>query len=207
MKTVNKLLVVLTALSMGMNFKLSAQTNALQFIPPNFSFIPAFSSNSAAMNLISNLLAEPKPELSVPQLSETWSPPGTYWALTQPAPLPMDRFPDLPVYEIATNQYVIDDRSVDYTALAEQYQAEMEAEGITNQTITTYSIDTNGLWIQVPTNGLATPGFFAVNVMNTIQGQPYDILTTPNLLGSWATELTVTGAVGNVTPVTLPINL
>ena len=42
--------------------------------------------------------------------------------------------------------------------------------------------------------------------MNTLQGQGYDILTTPDLLASWATELTVTGAVGNVTPVQLPMN-
>jgi hypothetical protein len=146
------------------------------------------------------------PELSVPMVSQTWSPPGTYWTLTQPVPLPMDMFPDLPVYEVATNQYLIDDRSVDYAALAAQQQAEMEAEGITNPPISTYSIDTNGLWIQVPTNSLATPHYFNVNVMNTIQGQPYDILTTPDLLASWSTELTVTGAVGNVTPVSLPMN-
>ncbi len=42
--------------------------------------------------------------------------------------------------------------------------------------------------------------------MNTLQGQSYDILTTSDLLASWATELTVTGAVDNVTPVQVPMN-
>jgi hypothetical protein len=205
--SVKRLATLAAALFLGASLPALAQTGEMQYVPRDFSFIPVFASNSAAMNLITNLLNEPQPELSVPQVSQTWSPPGTYWTLKQPVPLPMDMFPDLPVYEIATNQYLIDDRSVDYAALAAQQQAEMEAEGITNPPITTYSIDTNGLWIQVPTNSLATPHYFNVNVMNTIQEQPYDILTKADLLAStWATELTVTGAVGNITPVTIPMN-
>jgi hypothetical protein len=65
-----------------------------------------FKNNPYALFVITNLLAEPEPELSVPTVSQTWSPPGTYWTLKNGgAPLPVDMFPDLPVYETGTNQY------------------------------------------------------------------------------------------------------
>lgn len=188
-----------------------AQINSsVRPVPQNFiTQNPAFARNPAALELITNLLAEPEPELSVPAVSQTGSPPGTYWTLKgAPAPLPFDPYPDLPVYAIGTNNnFIIDDRSVDYEALNQLAQVETQLAGLTNGTVNSYTFDTNGLWILVPTNSLATPGYFTVNVMNTIQGQRYDFLTKSDLLyPTWATALTVTGAVGNATEVELPMN-
>ncbi|MGH7977556.1 MAG: hypothetical protein ACREC8_12965, partial [Limisphaerales bacterium] len=167
---------------------------------------PVFAGNPAAEQLVSNLLAEPPATLSIPTVSRTnSSTPGTYWTLQDDSPpLPFDPFPDLPVYSIGTNdQYLIDDSSVDYAGLDEQMQADGEISGLTNPPISN-PIDTNGLYLQVPTNSLATPGYFTVNVMNTIASQSYDILTKSNLAyPTWATILT-TNAVANVTQVQVP---
>ena len=106
-----------------------AQINSgVRPVPQNFiTQIPVFARNPAALELITNLLAEPEPELSVPEVSQFFSPPGTFWTLKGGAPLPCDPFPDLPVYAIGTNNnYLIDDRSVDYDGLSLLAQAENE---------------------------------------------------------------------------------
>jgi hypothetical protein len=195
---VNRLLTLTSVLLLCLS--LAAQAQILE--------VPNLNSNALAMFIITNLLAEPQPELSVPLFSRTnTGPEGNYWRFQGPAlPLPLDPFPELLVYQIGTNQYLIDDRSVDYPALNALLEAQAEAEGWTNPPATISLMDTNGLWIDVPTNSLAVPDYFSVNLMNTLQGQGYDILTTPDLLASWATALTVTGAVGNVTPVQVPMN-
>lgn len=99
---------------------------------------------------------------------------------------------------------MIDDRSVDYVALAAQQRGEDEAEGLTNQTINIYQIDTNSLWLEVPSDGLADPTRLKVILHNTGQGQSYTLLTTTNLLSpAWAAELTTNGSAGNATEVEL----
>lgn len=187
-----------------------AQINSgVRPVPQNFiTQIPVFARNPAALELITNLLAEPEPELSVPEVSQFFSPPGTFWTLKGGAPLPCDPFPDLPVYAIGTNNnYLIDDRSVDYDGLSLLAQAENELLGLTNGTISTYTIDTNDLYLEVPVDSLADSGQFKIILCNTIQGQSYDFLTKSDLLcPTWATALTVTGAVGNATEVELPMN-
>jgi len=207
-QSVGGLVCLLAVMIIGPGVNLWARPLGFRSAPPS-GVIPIFNSNPYALLVISNLLAAPAPALSVPEVSNQAShAPGTYWTLKGPAvPLPFDPYPDLPVYEVSTNRnFIIDDRSVDYQALSLLRQAENELLGLTNQPVSTYTFDTNGLWIQVPTNSLATPGYFNVNVMNTVLGQSYDILTTPDLLATWATALVVTGAVGNVTPVQLPMN-
>ena len=78
---------------------------------------------------------------------------------------------------------------------------------MTNQTVTTYAIDTNGFWLEVPPDSLAGSNQFKVILHNTIQGQSYDFLTKSDLLyPTWATELTTTGAAGNATEVELSMN-
>ncbi len=120
-------------------------------------------------------------------------------------PLPAD-INHLPIWLISSNLFLIDDRSVDYSALSEQMRENAELLGLTNGTIGNYSFDTNGLWLQVPTNSLATSDYFTVNVMNTVIGQSYDILTKSNLsLPAWTTVLT-TNAAENVTQVQVPRN-
>ena len=196
-------------LFIGTGFNLLAQTNNFRRIP-QFSIIPAFTNNPYALFVITNLLAEPQPELSVPAVSHAGGTSGTFWTLKgTPVPLPFDPYPELPVYQISTNgAFIIDDRSVDYATLTELEALEAMANGATNQTFVgcaTCALDEKGLlWIEVPTNSLATPGYFTVAVHNTVQSQTYDILTTPDLLAPWVTELVVTGAVGTITPVEVP---
>ncbi len=73
----------------------------------------------------------------------------------------VDPFPDLPVYAINTNgDYLIDNRSVDYEGLAVLQEIEDQLLGLTNSTLTTCTINTNGLWIETPPGSLATPGWF-----------------------------------------------
>ncbi len=73
---------------------------------PQYSLTHLFTNNPYALFVITNLQAEPQPEVSVPQISQTNSgPPGTYWTFQAPAaPLPFDMFPGLPAYEIAPNE-------------------------------------------------------------------------------------------------------
>jgi hypothetical protein len=206
-------LSLLTALFFCTIFNGNAQTNHFRRTPAEYSIVPMFTNNPVAMFVITNLLQEPMPGLSVPAVSQVGSAPGTYWTLKgAPVPLPFDPYPELPVYQVSTNgQFIIDDRSVDYATLDELNALEAEAFASTNTTVftgcQTCAWDESGLlWIEVPTNSLATPDYFTVAVHNTVQGQSYDILTTPNLVGSWATELVVTGAVGTVTSVQIPMN-
>ena len=166
------------------------------------------ANNPAAEELVSNLLAAPQPELSVPQFSQAGSAPGTYWTLKgAAAPLPFDPYPDLPIYSLGTNgQYLIDDRSVDYTTLDAQMQAEAELEGLTNPPISINPINTNGLWLEVPPDSLSDTNYFKVILHNAIQGQSYDFLTTSSLNSpiSWAAELTTNNPSGNSIEVELP---
>jgi hypothetical protein len=128
------------------------------------------------------------------------------------APLPFNPYPELPVYQVSTNNtFIIDDRSVDYAMMVELDALEAMAFASTNTPVFTgcaaCAYDEKGLlWIEVPTNSMATPNYFTVAVHNTVPGQAYDILTTPNLRDSWTTELVVTGAVGNITPVEVTWN-
>jgi hypothetical protein len=192
-------------LALATNFTLEAQSTN----PAPWVSYSVFKDNPYALFVISNLLAEPPPELRVPELSmQVDCMPGTYWTLKGAhVPWPANPFPELPVYPIGTNSFLVDDRSVDYTALAVQRQAEVEAEGLTNYTISAYTFDTNGLWLEVPTNSLADSGQFKVILHNSLQGQNYNVLTKSDLLcPMWTTELTVTGAVGSVTEAELPMN-
>jgi hypothetical protein len=70
------------------------------------------------------------------------------------------------------------------------------------------TINTNGLWLEVATNAYSfVSNYFNVLIHNTTNGNFYDVLTKTNLLlPQWTVENTVTGAVGNVTPVTLGLN-
>jgi hypothetical protein len=112
--TVGKFAILFALLFLGVTAK--AQTNN-GVRPPSDNWValnPAFANNPAAAAFASNLLAQPQPELSVPQVSQSGSGiAGTFWTLKNaPVPLPYDPYPDLPVYSLGTNgQYLIDDRS------------------------------------------------------------------------------------------------
>lgn len=53
-----------------------------------------------------------------------------FYSLQRPnwPPLPVNRFPDLPVSELGKNSFLIDDRSIDY----DQIRMEAEAEAVMN---------------------------------------------------------------------------
>ena len=189
-----------------------SQTNRFRPMPFEYGIIPMFTNNPVAMYVITNLLQEPQPELSVPVVSPTSHAPGTYWTLKgAPVPLPFNPYPELDVYQVSTNgQFIIDDRSVDYQTLNELNALEAEAFASTNTPVFTgcQVCDWNDhglLWLEA-SNSLATPGYFTVALHNTVQGQSYDVMTTPDLLASFSTELIVTGAVGTVTSVQIPMN-
>lgn len=107
-----------------------------------------------------------------------------------------------------TNVFLIDDRSVDYATL----DAQIAAENATNGSAFTFQsydsiINTNKLWLSVPTNALPGSNQFNVVIHETVAGNFYDVLTKADLmLPTWAVEQTVTGAAGNATPVTLAQN-
>jgi hypothetical protein len=193
-------LMILAVMLFDGSFNLQAQTNEFRGAP---SLIAIFTNNPVAINVITNLLDAPRPELSVPVVSHTNdSPGGTYWLLSQPAPLPFDPYPDLPVYQVTTNDgasgisFIIDDRSVDYDALTN----DISTNTFTSDALT---IDTNSLYLKVATNSTVS-NEFNVLMVNTTNGDFYDVLTKVDLsLPSWTVENTVTGAVGHITPVTL----
>jgi hypothetical protein len=117
------LVVLAVVLFIGTGFPLRAQTNFnVRPLPRNYiTQNPVFAKNPAALELITNLLAEPAPELTVPEVSShVSSRAGTYWTLKgAPVPWPVNPFPDLPVYAIGTNNvWLVDDRSVDHPILA-----------------------------------------------------------------------------------------
>jgi hypothetical protein len=215
MKAIGKIiggLVVGCVLACSLTAKLDAQTNRLRQVRDS-SIISLFTNNPAAMFVITNLLAEPQQELSVPAVSQSGNGSyGNFWTLTgPPVPLPFDPYPDLPVYQVSTNRdFIIDTRSVDFVTMAALDALEADASAATNETLTgcvTCAYDEQGLlWIEVPTNSLTVSDYFTLDLHNTSSGQSYDILTTPSLSGSWTTELVVTGAVGNITEVQVPMN-
>ena len=132
---------------------------------------------------------------------------GTFWTMQSAAPLPGNFFPDLPVYVLdATNRiFLIDDRGVDYAAL--QARAATNGNEETMFALHAQLIDSNRLWLEVPTNALPGSNFFNVLIHETVAGNFYDVLTKGDLLlPTWTMAQTVTGAAGDTTPVSLPQN-
>jgi hypothetical protein len=205
-------LVFLTAFFFGANFTSFGEsfrshapvTNTYAALLQN----PALTNSPSALATIRQVLATPPAPLAVPVMSTTnHSASGTFWTMASPVPLPGNFFPTLPVYTLdASNHiYMIDDRSVDYVAL----QAQQAAEAATNGTLafeygaSDSLIDTNGLWLEIPTNTLPDANRFNVVIRHTTAGKYYDVLTKSDLLLSrWAVERTIL-ATNSATPVTL----
>jgi hypothetical protein len=77
-----------------------------------------------------------------------------------------------------------------------------QAQSAAGQTTST------NLWLEIPTNGLATPGQLTVVIHNTLPDQFYDVLTNSSLAvpGLWNVQQSVFGAAGDSTTVQLPMN-
>jgi hypothetical protein len=196
-------LICLTALFFGATSTSLAQpTNGRLGLRPGLSIVPLFTNNPGAMLVITNLLQTPSPMLTVPTVSQSGGVSGTFWTLKgAPVPLPFNPYPNLPVYQISTNhEFLIDNRSVDFAALA----AIEAAAAKTNQVVLSRSeIDTNQLWLDVPTNALTGSNLFNVVLRHTVVGKYYEVLTLTDLtLTNWTVAQTVV-ANGAATPVTL----
>jgi hypothetical protein len=175
---------------------------------------PVITNIPGAVYTVSNILATPAAAMSMPTISITNSNPlGTYYSLQNNSwpPLPGNFYPTLPIYEldVTNNIFIIDDRSVDYDAMQQLADAEAATNGSESFRLQANNliIDTNSLWLEVPTNALPGSNLFNIVIHQTTTGDFYDVLTkTDLLLPSWTVENTVTGAVGNSTLVTISQN-
>jgi hypothetical protein len=131
---------------------------------------------------------------------------GTFWSLQNldsQAPLPFNPFPDLAIYSLGDGVFLVDDSSVDYSALQSQDAAAM-------------NLQSNSLQSSIPgvgtgcglSLGLSLSNDFAVVMLNnTRQGQTYSIWSTEDLAsGNWTLETNVLGNAGAITHVLIPMN-
>jgi hypothetical protein len=209
-----KLIPFLLSLSLlaGTNLLLRAQTNEdLTWHTPINS---AWARIPGAEGVISNILATPPPAQSVTNFSlAASSPPGTYWSLrTNLPPFAWNPFPALPFYPIdGTNPvYVFDDRSVDYQALFQQAQDQVQTNGggMACSPLLSSLDFTNSteLWLEIPKGGVDESNL-SVIVHNTSVGQAYTMLTKQSLNdASWVEEQLLYGTNGIFTPTQLQIN-
>ena len=214
MKTIKQTLVILLGLLIGANFSVRAQS-ARHYTPGTNSPFAGLLQNPGLTNLpgaiftIAHVLATTPAPMSVPVLDLTnHSESGTFWTMRSAVPLPGNFYRDLPVYVLdATNRiFLIDDRSVDYAALRARQEAEAATNGLDNPVLLSglQLLDTNLLWLEVPTNALPGSNQFNVVIHQTVTGNYYDVLTKADLLlPTWGVERTVTGGGGNQTSVTL----
>lgn len=197
-------------------FIVNAQTGAAPARTNSWLSTFTFGGNPGTEQILSAIYATPVPTNSVPAMTnQSGGYPGTYWSLQRGddlPPLPFNPFLDIPYYEVSPSNhwYVYDDRGVDYEAVQAMAAMMAQSSGATNPVFAgcmTCTYDESGLlWIEVPTNSLDTPGYFNMALHNTVQNQTYDVLTALDMADLWATELVVTGAVGNITPLELPLN-
>ena len=217
-KSIGRTAVVLAAIFVGSPLQgaVAITSGASSKVKHAYSLLdnPVMTNNLAATELIANLLAEPQPALTVPVVSQRNSGPvgGTFWTLTEPAPLPFDPYPDLPLYQVGANEFVIDDRSVDYAALnsssvtvsANSVQALTasspplpgDGSGSTNYgtdlTSYTYTLPP-GLKITPP---VLTNGNASVSIYDQDPSVPYDIYYCTNLASAIPWTLVSHGIVG-----------
>jgi len=213
--TVGKAAILVAALFVGTESPAQTTTRLIRpTLQQTILQIPVLVDNPAASELVSNLLVAPQPELSVPVISRTNSGPvgGTFWTLTCPVPLPFDPYPDLPLYQLGTNQYMIDDRSVDFVALNTTLTASqsgmMAMDDSSPPNPGDGSGDTNGYsyngsqitYIPPPGLKITPPVFTNGNVSVSIYEQdpslPYDIYYCTNLLPVIKWNLVSHGIVG-----------
>lgn len=161
---------------------------------------------------MTNILSTPSGPQTIPVTSPsaTRNAIGTFWSLqrsNQP-PWPTRIFPELPTYQLSSNHFIVDDRSVDYAALhllRLAQQSTNEPPNIQSMSLFDYSSTTN-LWLEIPTNGVVS-NIVNLIVHNTVQDLPYGLLTKTDLsFPYWLGEQTITGAVGNATSAVLQQN-
>src|SRR5271157_641686 len=152
-----------------------AQTNRPTPVNSALAQIPG------AEEVISNILATPPPSQAVSNFSNASSnAPGIYWSLKgKLPPSPFNPLPGLPYYPInsSNNNYVIDDRGVDFSALYQQAgkQATTAAGGWDASTLTPLDYtNSTELWLEIPAGGVDGTNLTVI-VHNTSEGQAYTI--------------------------------
>ena len=195
------------AIVVGSNLPGRAQTNWPIAVNPSLAHMPD------AQEVISNILATPPPAQAVSNFSTpSSSAPGIYWDLQgYLPPSPFNPLADLPFYPISfsNNNYIIDDRGVDFFALFQQagelaINASREC-GASMLPPLDYTSSTS-LWLEVPA-GETDGTNLTVIVHNTIEGQTYTILTKQSLSDpSWVEGQWFYGTNGDSTTNQVPIN-
>jgi hypothetical protein len=133
------------------------------------------------------------------QLIESRPLGGTFYSLQKldrEPPLPYNRFPELPLYWLGEGIYAVDDRSVDYVALAQQAELEAALSAMestldgppapgegggdpgTNSVPPAYSYSTNDLWLEMA--GLTNDTAYLV-VHSPEPDGVFDLFATTNL--------------------------
>ena len=138
-------------------------------------------------------------------------PAGLYWSLQgltnhSAGPLPGSPFgTNVPVYALSSNQFVFDDRNVNYAMMMAAAEAEM-TNGFTGQNNSPGFDSLTALWLSIPPDGLDETNL-SVLVHNTVPGLAYTMLTKEDLNNPvWLEEQLFYGAEGNVTPTQLSRN-
>jgi hypothetical protein len=151
--------------------------------------------NLASRSQTENL--SPVPPDEVPQY-------GTFFSAQNFPPMPVDLWPNLPVYSLGNGSFLIDDSSVNYSAMDDSGVTALPDDG-TNSSggggpSPDPSFSTNGLWIQI--TGINN-GIVSLN-LNNATDMVYEVWTKTNLNETiWNIELEVFPTNQEVMPFTI----
>jgi hypothetical protein len=133
---------------------------------------------------------------------------GTFYSAQYPNwPPLLGNINNLPAWNLGNSIWLLADQDFDYAALEQQNAALHEAvrqvglEMDDEDTGSTFTIDTNGLWLEI-TN--VSNGFAYLNLHNATD-QVYAIWDTTNLLADWQVEMEVWPTNQDVMPFTVPM--
>lgn len=130
---------------------------------------------------------------------------GNFYSVQRPGypPLPVNPFPDLPVYDLGNNWFLVDDTAVDYTALASSMGASPQEDNPQEPSGAPFSYGCGEFWLEIaPTNGAAV----LLTLRNTHPGHTYTIWSLTDLgQTNWVAETNLTGAAGDFTQTAIPM--
>ena len=124
---------------------------------------------------------------------------GSFYSLQRPdyPPFPVNPFPELPVYRIGDSDFVVDDRSVDYSW---EEHGEMLPSVLEQECAGTLSYGPGDLWLEITE---ASEFIVSLVLHGTVQGAAYQVLIATDLgTPRWKPEAIVIGQ-ADQTPVNL----
>ena len=195
-------------------FFLSAQSRVWNQRPGwtnSFLHDAALANLPGAVQVLTNILTSPVPTQVVTTQSFARMPAGLYWSLQgltnhSAGPLPGSPFgTNVPVYALSSNQFVFDDRGVNYAAMTAAQGAEATND-FPGQNNAPGFDSLSALWLSIPPDGLNETNL-TVMVHNTASGLAYTLLTKPDLTApSWNEEQLFYGSSSDVTQVEVTRN-